>query len=41
MQMYPVELEDRALILYMQIPDEDRAKAQPGFDQIFTSVAVR
>jgi hypothetical protein len=41
MQMYPVELEDRALILYMQIPDEDRAKAQPGFDQIFASVAVR
>ena len=41
MQMYPVELEDRSLILYMQIPDEDRTKAQPGFDQVFDTLAVR
>jgi hypothetical protein len=41
MQVYPVELEDRSLILYMQVPDEDRAKAQPGFDQIYDSIAVR
>ncbi len=41
MQIYPVELEDRSLILYMQIPDEDRGKAQPGFDQIYDTLAVR
>jgi hypothetical protein len=41
MHMYPVELEDRSLILYMQIPDEDRAKAQPGFDLIFDTLVLR
>jgi hypothetical protein len=41
MLLYPLELEDRSLILYLQIPDEDSSKAQPGFDQILDSLTVK
>lgn len=34
------ELEDRSVIVYTQIPDEDRGKATPGFDRITSSLAL-
>lgn len=34
------ELEDRAIVVYSQIPDEDREKAMPGFDLIMDSLAL-
>jgi hypothetical protein len=34
------ELEDRLVIVYSQIPDEDREKAMPGFELIMDSLAL-
>lgn len=34
------ELEDRLVIVYTQIPDEDRSKAMPGFERISSSLAL-
>jgi hypothetical protein len=41
MHLYPVELDDRSLVLYLQIPDEDRSKVLPGFDQILDSLTMK
>jgi hypothetical protein len=34
------ELDDRLVIVYAQIPDEDRGKALPGFDLVMDSLAL-
>ena len=41
MHLYPLELDDRSLVLYLQIPDEDSATVQPGFDQILDSLTAK
>ncbi len=34
------ELDDRLVIVYTQIPDEDRSKAMPGFDLVMDSLVL-
>ncbi len=39
--IYFAELEDRLVVVYAQIPDEDRDKAMPGFNLIMDSIALQ
>ena len=38
--MYPVELAQRSVIVYLQAPDEDLAKATPGFELVLNTLTV-
>ncbi|NVB37818.1 hypothetical protein G6O69_08230 [Pseudenhygromyxa sp. WMMC2535] len=37
-EIYFVELEARTLVIYTQVPDEDRGKAERGFDLVLDSL---
>lgn len=39
--MYAAELEDRAIIVYVQAADEDLDKAQPGFELVMGSLVTQ
>ena len=39
-EIFFVELEDRTVVVYTQVPDEDRGKAVPGFDLLLDSLAM-
>lgn len=38
--MFFAQLDDRLIIVYSQIPDDDRDKVMPGFDLIMDSLAL-
>jgi hypothetical protein len=37
---FVIDLEDRTVVIYSQVADEDIKKAQPGFDQVLDSLKV-
>lgn len=40
-QLFPIELDDRTIIVFLQVADEDRAAHAAGFDTIVDSLAVQ
>jgi hypothetical protein len=39
-RIFPIELDDRTVVLYLQSADEDRAKANPGFDLLLRTIGT-
>ena len=40
-QLFPVELDDRVVLVFLQVADEDRAAHGAGFDMIVDSLATQ